>query len=325
LSAFKGTLGVAAVVTLSIIAGLLCAVSGDASPELDGTEGMVETVGEVETGLRGTIKYRIFRHPESEPEPSTASLLRRAVARTERYMGEAFPAKTAVLVFDDSHISQDMLGQFRYLPGASFFGSISHSLASQWMRMEIRPDQEKDLESLKSVLAHEVAHYYWHHQAPSAGQQDFLLDEGAAHFLEYKLGGNGAIATSAQLAGVCKEIRSRELLTRSQLRDVVNALDIKTTTAERRLLQASSEFSALVSWLCSQPEFVSRYSTAGIFIQADRTMGPSDFQNAFQDIWEASKSGALDHSDVLDTLCAHTSRLKCGEIKSAFLEYGFVP
>ena len=286
---------------------------------------MVETVGEVDTGLRGTVKYRIFRHPESEPDPTTASQLRRTVARTERYMGAAFPAKTVVLVFNDSAISQDMLGQFRYLPGASFFGPISHNLAAQWMRMEIRPEQENESDSLKSVLAHEVAHYYWHHGSASAAEQDFHLDEGAAHFLEYKLGGNEAIRTSAQLAGVCKEIKPRESLTRAQVRAVVEALEIKATTAERRFLQASTEFSDLVSWLCLQPEFVARYSTAGVFIQAEEIMGPSEFQHAFQDIWETSKGRDVNPPDAHDAFCGRTTRTKCKEITSAFLKNGFDP
>ena len=240
-------------------------------------------------------------------------------------MGTAFPAKTVVLVFDDSRISQDIVGQFLYLPGASFFGPISHRLAAQWMRMEIRPDQENDSNSLKSVLAHEVAHYYWHHQSPSVVQQDFHLDEGAAHFLEYKLAGNEAIRASSQLAVVCRQIKPQQELTRSQLRDVIGALDIKATTAERRLLQASSEFSALVSWLCSQPEFVARYSTAGLFIRAEEVMGPSEFQGAFRDIWEASRQRSLEPPDVRDALCNQTTRLKCERIAFVFLDQGFGP
>ena len=72
-----------ALVAVGVAASLLWGLPWSAPAELDGTEGLVETVGEVDTGLRGTVRYRIFRHPESEPDPATASQLRRVVSRPE--------------------------------------------------------------------------------------------------------------------------------------------------------------------------------------------------------------------------------------------------
>jgi len=240
-------------------------------------------------------------------------------------MGTEFPAKTVVLVFTDDGISGNRLGHFRALPGASVFGQLSHSLSATWMRMEVRPDLEDGSDSLMDVLTHEVAHYYWHHRFASRAGQKFDLDEGAAHFLEYKLGGNEEVRMSAQLAAVCQGIYRSEETSSSQWRSIISILDPDLSDAQIRWLQSSEEFIEQVLGVCRQREFLSRYGSAGAFIQAEEIMGASLFRQAFREVWESSKDDALDAPDVRDALCARTTWGKCEAITAAFAAYGFEP
>ncbi len=281
-SAFKWLLSATIVVVAVIIASALCGLAEEEEIELDKTEGMVETVGEFEVDRRGTIRYRIFRHPEQEPNAKTKLLLIRAVAGTERYMASAFPAKTVALIFDDTDISVDHVGHLRVLPGAGFFAPISHNLSAQWIQMEVRPHQERDTDSLQAILAH----YYWHHQLDDVS--GFWLDEGAAHFLEHELGGADWVKKSSEATKRC-------------------------LTGARR------------SRFCRDDEVISRYSAAGVFIEAEEILGLVRFRRAFREIWRASKDNPLGAADVHDALCAHAGKGKCSLITAVFEEYGFNP
>ena len=318
-------MGALAILAAVSLVSLLCDFATEDGLELERTNGMVETTGEFDVERRGTVEYRIFRHPEQIPNARIGLLLKRAVADTERYLEAAFPAKTVVLIFDDTEISEDRLGQLRLLPGAGFFAPISHGLSARWIQMEVRTDQESDTDSLRTVLTHEVAHYYWHHQPDVDAQEDFFLDEGAAHYLEYKLGDNDEIGTSARLAGICIQIDPQKGPTQSHLRDVALALDLDVADSGMTQLLTNREFAESISQLCSDKELTGRYRAAGVFIEAEELMGSTKFRRAFREIWEASKDTAQDASDVYDVLCIHAATRKCEGIEEAFEEYGFEP
>ncbi len=307
------------------LVSLLCDFATENELELEKTEGMVETVGEFETGRRGTVRFRVFRHPEQARNAKTRLSLIRAVSRIERYMATAFPAKTVVLNFDDTELPENYLGQTRILRGASILAPISHSLSAQWIQIDIRPDQEEDTDYLRSVLAHEVAHYYWHHQPAVYGREAFFLDEGAAHYLEYKIGGNEEIRTSAQLARICRRTDPQTGPNESQLKAIATALDIGLSAAEKRQLATNREFAKAVSLLCSDDELLGRFGAAGVLIEAEKIMGPTGFQRAFREIWEASRDYAQDASDVRDALCDQATTRKCERITAAFKNYGYDP
>ena len=318
----------ASVIVVVVIFTGLCGIFSEDTPEIEGTEGMIETAGEFQTQLRGSVKYRIFRHRRQDPNPRTRSLLRRAVTASEQYMATDFPAKTVVLIFDDDAIPADTIGQVRALPGASFFATISHSLSARWVRIEIRPEQESNSDGLKSVLSHEVAHYYWHHHAFDVGTTDFDLDEGAAHFLEYKLGDNYDVWVASQLAKLCVNADPRSGPDYSEAKGLVSALELEFSPEQIERILSDREFIKFFTQLCSDHVQFARYIAAGAFIRAEEIMGSRRFQRAFREIWELSKGSAgeaVDANDVHDILCEHAGSRKCVEISDAFEAFGFKP
>ena len=322
--AFAVTVGIVVV----IVIGALCGILGDSAPDIEGTAGMIETTGDFDTQIRGNVKYRIFRHPRKDANPKTELLLKQVISATERYMGTAFPAKTVVLIFDDALIPADTIGQVRALPGASFLAPISHNLSALWVRIEVRPEQESNTAGLKSILAHEVSHYYWNHQLHDGGVIGFDLDEGAAHFLEYQLGDNSEVWEFAQFAKLCVGADPKNGPSEALARDVLTTLELGLSSDQIHRILSSEEFANFFSQICSQPELISRYASAGVFIRAEEILGRSRFKRAFHEIWELSKRDdqtAVDVYDVHDVLCSHTGTQRCDEIAGAFEEFGFEP
>ena len=327
-SGVKWAFGVSVAIIVAIVFGAMCGIWGDSAPDIEGTAGMTETTGDFDTQLRGNVKYRIFRHSRKDANPKTELLLKQAISATERYMGTAFPAKTVVLIFDDATIPADTIGQVRALPGASFLAPISHNLSALWVRIEVRPEQESNTDDLKSILAHEVSHYYWNHQFRDGGVIGFDVDEGAAHFLEYQLGDNSEVWESAQFAKLCTGADPKNGPSEALVRDVLTSLELDLSSDQIRRILSSEEFANFFSQLCSQPSLISRYSSAGVFIRAEEILGRSRFKRAFHEIWELSKNDdqtAVDVYDVHDVLCSHTGTRRCDEITDAFEEFGFEP
>lgn len=109
--------------------------------------------------LAGEVVLAIFR---TRPGPARSmDLLENAVRATESFLGEPLPTRYVALLFEDA------------VP--AIFGG-----ANSGTHMIILPEYDIDDGSYESsqaglVIAHEVAHYYWH------GGEDWL-DEGAAEF-----------------------------------------------------------------------------------------------------------------------------------------------
>ena len=325
---FKRFLGVTIGIVAVIIFGTFCNILSEDAPEIEGTAGMTESAGWFETKIRGNVKYRILRHPREDANPKTELLLKQAISATERFMGTAFPAKTVVLIFDDATIPTDTIGQVRALPGANFLAPISHNLSARWVRIEVRPEQESNSDSLNSVLAHEVAHYYWNHHTFDGDTTDFYLDEGAAHFLEYKLSENSNVWESAQFVKLCIEADSKNGPSESQIIEVLTTLELDYSAAQIRRVLSSDEFTNFFLLLCSEQSQISRYTAAGVLIRAEEIMGRSRFRRAFHEIWKLSKSNsrtAVDVFDIHDVLCSHSGTRRCAQITDAFEEFGFNP
>ena len=109
--------------------------------------------------LAGEVVLAIFRTRPGAPR--SMDLLENAVRTTEAFMGEPLPTRYVALLFEDA------------VP--PIFGG-----ANSGTHMIILPAYDIDNGSYESsqaghVMAHEVAHYYWH------GGEDWL-DEGAAEF-----------------------------------------------------------------------------------------------------------------------------------------------
>lgn len=109
--------------------------------------------------LAGEVVLAIYRTRPGTPR--SMDLLENAVRTTEAFMGEPLPTRYVALLFEDA------------VP--AIFGG-----ANSGTHMIILPDYDVDDGSYESsqaghVIAHEVAHYYWH------GGEDWL-DEGAAEF-----------------------------------------------------------------------------------------------------------------------------------------------
>ena len=123
--------------------------------------------------LRGQTNLLILRaQPGSR---LSMDLLENAVRSAERLMGIPFPTDQVTLRFTELNVPRGYAGSFN--PGTFSGGQVQilpthdqHALVTT----HYSPGNEK---RLAEIIAHEVAHYYWHHHAA-------WIDEGMAETLE---------------------------------------------------------------------------------------------------------------------------------------------
>ena len=123
--------------------------------------------------LRGQTNLLILRaQPGSRV---TMDLLENAVRSAERFMGIPFPTDQVTLRFTERNVGKGHAGSFN--PGTFSGGQVQilpaydqHALVTT----HYSPGNEK---RLAEIIAHEVAHYYWHHHTT-------WINEGMAETLE---------------------------------------------------------------------------------------------------------------------------------------------
>ena len=115
--------------------------------------------------LRGQTNLLILR---AQPGSGVVmDLLENAVRSAERFMGVPFPTDQVTLRFTELNVTKGYSGSF--MPGTFSGGQVQ--ILPIYDRFA--PSNEK---RLAEIIAHEVAHYYWHHHAN-------WIDEGMAEIL----------------------------------------------------------------------------------------------------------------------------------------------
>ena len=198
--------------------------------------------------------------------------LEHSVRTTEEFMGEPFPTGYVALYFDDANVREGGGQGTNY--GTHMAMSLNYDVENGrlWWRAP-------------SVIAHEVAHYYWR------GNSRDWLDEGPAVFLE-------SIAENARIDEPVKA-RSRPCAAADTIA-VLESLAVHRETWRETVAQ---------NW------FRCNYSLGEqLFLNLYETLGEETFRQGFRSLW--LKSQAEDYNDDCEgtdlTICHVAAAFKDG-------------
>ena len=251
--------------------------------------GLVITQGEILTPLRGRVFYTVARPKAQIPRPETEEFLADAIIKIERFMGEPFPVKNVVLRFDDRRRDgEHFTGVFNRYPGTliPYLASVNKKAAARFYRIDVLPEIEQDPPELKRVIAHEIAHYYWHHhQTPHRVE----IDEYAARYLEYEFGGNPK-PYKTLIYEMCLQV----------FENPIAPADFEINEQQRNTCPA--------------------YLRAGLFFAAEEILGAKQFKASLRELWDLTQShGTLNQEDVLRIFVHHAQEPQFSQLGRIFL------